>query len=325
MREFDIEKFVRRLGRFHVEQRVNIQAYQAADVFGRGLVHIHIENMMWLHFLLKRALQLAGAYRRGCRNTGRFVVRHNDIVLPALPAALDGMTLLHLSDLHADFSATAMAALIRAVDGLAWDACVWTGDYRGLTHGPWEDAAAELSRVRRALHGPVFAVLGNHDPLELADAFEEMDVRLLLNERAAYERGGAHLWIAGVDDPHFYETDSIEKAVDGIPAGEPVVLLSHSPELYRKAAYGGIDVMLCGHTHGGQFCLPGGFPVLANARVPPRMTRGAWRFRQLQGYTSRGCGVSGVECRFNCPPEIVLHHLRRTPGCNPQGVTCPPR
>ena len=313
MREFDIEKFVRRLGRFHVEQRLNMQAHHAADIFGPGLVHVHIENMLWLHFLLKRALQLGGVYGRGRRNTGRFDIRHNAIALPGLPDALEGLTLLHLTDMHADFSVTAMTALIRALNGLAWDACVWTGDYRGLTHGPWAPAAAELRRVRDALHGPVYAVLGNHDPLELADALEDMDVHLLLNERAAFERGGARLWFAGVDDPHIYETDNLEKAVDGVPAGEPVVLLAHSPELYRKAAYGGIDVMLCGHTHGGQLCLPGGWPVLANARVPPRMTRGAWRYRQLQGYTSRGCGVSGVECRFNCRPEITLHHLHRAP------------
>ena len=313
MREFDIEKFVRRLGRFHVEQRLNMQAHHAADIFGPGLVHVHIENMLWLHFLLKRMLQICGVYRLGLRNTGKFVVQHNEVALAGLPAALEGVTLLQLTDLHADFSVTAMTALIRALEGLTWDACVWTGDYRGLTHGPWEPAAAELRRVRDALHGPVFAVLGNHDPLELVDALEDMDVRLLLNERAAFERGGARLWIAGVDDPHIYETDNIEKAVDGVPAGEPLVLLAHSPELYRKAAYGGIELMLCGHTHGGQLCLPGGWPVLANARVPPRMTRGAWRFRQLQGYTARGCGVSGVECRFSCPPEITLHHLCRAP------------
>lgn len=313
MGEFDIEKYVRRLGRFHVEQRLTRQAQHAADVFGPGLVYVHIENMMWLHFLLKRALQGVGLYCRGVRNTGRFVVRHNHVALTDLPPALEGLTLLHLTDFHADFSTAAMTALIRAVDGLAWDACVWTGDYRGLTHGPWEPAAAELRRVRDALHGPVFAVLGNHDPLEMADALEAMDVRLLLNERAAFERGGARLWIAGVDDPHIYEADNLAKALDGVPTGEPVILLSHSPELYRQAAYGGLELLLCGHTHGGQFCLPGGWPVLANARVPPRMTRGAWRFRQLQGYTSRGCGVSGVACRFNCPPEITLHHLHRAP------------
>ena len=313
MGEFDIEKYVRRLGRFHVEQRLTRQAHHAAEVFGPGLVHVHIENMLWLHFLLKRALQGVGLYRRGVRNTGRFAVRHNHVALSDLPPALEGLTLLHLTDFHADFSAAAMTALIRAVDGLAWDACVWTGDYRGLTFGPWEPAAAELRRVRDALHGPVFAVLGNHDPLEMADALEAMDVRLLLNERAAFERGGARLWIAGVDDPHIYEADNLAKALDGLPAGEPVILLSHSPELYRQAAYGGLELLLCGHTHGGQFCLPGGWPVLANARVPPRMTRGAWRFRGLQGYTSRGCGVSGVACRFNCPPEITLHHLHRAP------------
>ena len=314
MREFDIEKYVRRLGRFHVEQRLNMQANHAADIFGPGLVHIHIENMLWLHFCIKRLLQVCGVYGLGRRNTGKFAVTHNAVALPGLPAALEGLTLLHLTDFHADFSATAMQARIESERPLRLDACVWTGDYRGLTHGPWEPAAAALRRVREALHGPVYAVLGNHDPLEMADALEDMDVRLLLNERAAFERGGARLWLAGVDDQHIFETDNLEKAVDGVPAGEPVVLLAHSPELYRKAAYGGIELMLSGHTHGGQLCLPGGWPILANARVPWRMTRGAWRFRQLQGYTSRGCGVSGVECRYSCPPEIVLHQLHRAPG-----------
>ena len=290
-----------------------MQAHHAADVFGGGLVYFHIENMLWLHFLLKRLLQLGGVYGRGRRNSAEFTIHHNAVALPNLPAELDGLTLLHLTDFHADFSAAAMSALIHAVQGLTWDVCVWTGDYRGLTYGPWEPAAAELRRVRAALRGPVYAVLGNHDPLELADALEEMDVRLLLNERSAFERGGARLWLAGVDDPHIYEADNIAKAVDGVPAGEPVVLLAHSPELYRKAAFGGIELMLCGHTHGGQLCLPGGWPVIANAHVPPRLVRGAWRYHHLQGYTSAGCGVSGVECRFNCPPEIVLHHLRRVP------------
>jgi predicted MPP superfamily phosphohydrolase len=313
MREFDIEKYVRRLGRFHVEQRLNIQAHHAADILGPGLIHIHIENMLWLHFFIKRLLQVTGFYGRGRRNSARFAIHHNEVVLPNLPAPLDGLTLLHLTDLHADFSTDAMSALAYAVRDVQWDACVWTGDYRGLTHGPWEPAAANLRRVREALRGPVYAVLGNHDPLELGDALEDMDVHLLLNERAAIERGGARLWIAGVDDVHIYETDNIEKAVDGIPDGELVVLLSHSPELYRKAAYGGIDLMLSGHTHGGQLCLPGGWPIIANARVPWRMVSGAWRYHQLQGYTSAGCGVSGVDCRYNCPPEIVLHHLRRAP------------
>ena len=89
------------------------------------------------------------------------------------------------------------------------------------------------------------------------------------------------------------------------------MLLSHTPELYRQAAHAGFDLMLCGHTHGGQICLPGGVPVLTNADCPRRYCAGRWRHHRMHGYTSRGTGVSMVDVRLNCPPEVTLHRLRR--------------
>ena len=69
--------------------------------------------------------------------------------------------------------------------------------------------------------------------------------------------------------------------------------------------------MLCGHTHGGQICLPGGVPVMTNADCPRKYCVGAWRYHGMHGYTSRGTGVSMVDVRLNCPPEVTLHRLRR--------------
>jgi len=90
----------------------------------------------------------------------------------------------------------------------------------------------------------------------------------------------------------------------------PSLLLSHTPEPYRRAAEAGFDVMLCGHTHGGQICLPGGVPITLDARIPRRFGRGAWRYGRMAGYTSPGVGTSIVDVRINCPPEITLHRLR---------------
>ncbi len=99
-----------------------------------------------------------------------------------------------------------------------------------------------------------------------------------------------------------------------IPEGEPSILLAHSPEIYKQACYAGFQLMLCGHTHGGQICLPGGFPLIVNAQCPRRICRGAWRYDSLQGYTSSGCGSSIVPARFNCPPEVTIHELLATRG-----------
>jgi predicted MPP superfamily phosphohydrolase len=137
-----------------------------------------------------------------------------------------------------------------------------------------------------------------------------MGVTMLLNEAILIERDGARFHLAGIDDAHFFRVDNIEKAASGIPAREFSILLSHTPEIYRQAAHADFDLLLAGHTHGGQICLPGGVPITLDAVLPRRMGAGAWAYHGMSGYTSRGAGSSVVPARFNCPPEITLHHLR---------------
>jgi predicted MPP superfamily phosphohydrolase len=165
--------------------------------------------------------------------------------------------------------------------------------------------------VVRALTAPAYGVIGNHDFIEFVPPLEEAGVRILLNETVVVEWHGARLYLSGVDDPHFYETDSLDKAAESLPASAKAILLSHSPEIYRQAAAADYSLMLCGHTHAGQICLPGGVPILTNARGPRRIKSGPWRHRQMRGYTSPGVGCSGVPVRFFCPPAVTVHTLRR--------------
>lgn len=134
----------------------------------------------------------------------------------------------------------------------------------------------------------------------------------LLNECAVIGCGSASLYLAGVDDAHFYRADNIEKAATNIPQGCVSILLSHTPEIYRQAAHAGFDLMLSGHTHGGQICLPGEIPILLEAKVPRALGAGAWRHSGMAGYTSVGAGSSVVPVRFNNRPEITLHRLTGT-------------
>jgi predicted MPP superfamily phosphohydrolase len=145
----------------------------------------------------------------------------------------------------------------------------------------------------------------------MAPDLERMGVRILLNEHVEIEREGASIVLAGVDDAHFYRVDNLEKAATGVPEGAFSILLSHTPEIYRQAAHAGFDLMLSGHTHGGQICLPGGVPLTLESSLPRRMGRGGWRYGEMAGYTSAGCGACVVPVRFNCPPEITLHRLVR--------------
>lgn len=299
----------RRVGRLHLRQRLGIERDHESQVVGRGRNLFHIENWYSIHGVMRTLLKLSLLYRRGRDNTLALQTRHHVFTIPHLPQAFDGYTLLHISDLHLDMLPQFPSVLAQQVRGLDYDICVLTGDFRASTHGPIEDTLRGLETLRAALHKPVYAILGNHDSITMVPALEDMDIRLLLNESVELQRDGSSIFLAGIDDPHYFRADNLEKACDNIPLEAVSILLSHSPEMYRHAAHAGFDVMLSGHTHGGQICLPGGIPVMCNVRAPRRVCRGAWCYQDMQGYTSVGSGSSVVEVRLNCPPEITLHRL----------------
>lgn len=311
--QMDEEKTIalleRRLGRLHARQRLGIEAEHEAQVLGQGLTWFHLENLRAAPTLIGAALRMTGLHARGRRNAGRVRLETNPLLIPRSHAALGGFGILHVSDPHADMSEAAVAGAVELTAGLDYGLCVLTGDFRGPTHGGIEASMAVMRRLVSALRSPILAVLGNHDSVRMVPGLEAMGVRVLMNEAAVIERGGVKLHVAGVDDAHFYRADNIEKAAGDIPHDELSILLSHTPEIYRQAAHADFDIMLSGHTHGGQICLPGGFPITLGARLPRRYGAGAWRHGLLQGYTSRGLGSSVVAARFNCPPEVTLHRL----------------
>jgi predicted MPP superfamily phosphohydrolase len=300
-----------RLGRRYARQRLGIESDHETQVFRRHRHLFHIENWYSIHGLIRATLRLTGLYGRGRRNAERVEVRRNEVRSPLLPQAFDGFTILHLSDLHLDLNPGAMQRVSELLPGLAYDLCVLTGDYRGKTFGPIDATLAAMVRLREHIAGPIYGVLGNHDTVRLVPGLEAMGIRMLLNEHVAIVRGDQRIHLAGIDDAHYFWVDNIEKAAAGIPHEEFSILLSHTPEIYRQAAHADFDLLLGGHTHGGQICLPGGIALTLDSDLPRRFGAGAWRYRAMAGYTSVGCGSSIVPVRFNCPPEITLHRLAR--------------
>lgn len=303
------DRLEERIGRLHLKQRLGIETDYEARIFGQGRNFFHIENWYSMHGLLRGALRMLGVHGRGQRNARAIQVSHNTITLPRLPAEFDGFRILHISDLHLDMAEDMPHTLIEAVRQVEYDVCVLTGDFRGKTFGSYTAALDGMRRVRAQLNGMVFGVLGNHDSIRMLPGLEDMDIRMLMNESLALSRDGVSIHLAGIDDAHYYRADNLEKALQGVPEQALSILLTHSPEIYQHAAYADCDVMLCGHTHGGQICLPGGIPLMCNANSPRALCRGSWRYRQLQGYTSLGSGACVVDVRLNCPPEITVHRL----------------
>ena len=300
-----------RLDARYVARRRGVERDHEAQIFGRSRTGFNIENARLAQAVIAWTVRLALMEGRGRRNAAAVVLREHRVARPRLPAAFDGLRVLQVSDLHADMSGPALARTTELAGGVAADLTVVTGDFRGPTAGPFDRALAEVERLLPALPPPVYAVLGNHDSIDMVAPLEAMGVRCLINEAVALTRGDAVIHLAGVDDAHFYRMDNLDRALADVPLGAFTLLLSHTPELWRQAAHSDVDLMLSGHTHGGQICLPGGVPLFLSAKLPRGLGRGPWRHHDLVGYTSVGCGVSVVPVRFNCPPEITLHVLER--------------
>jgi len=301
--------FEQRLGPLHVHQRLDLEHDYEARIFHRGSHFFHLENWYSVHAVIRNSLRLIGLHGRGRRNALAFQVRMNEIVLPTLPRGFDGFTLLQLTDLHIDLRPDFVHALIDRVRTLDYDLCVLTGDYRARTFGPFQTALDGLQRLRTHLKNPVYAVLGNHDSIRMLPGMEKMGYRLLINEWVELQRDGDSIYLSGIDDAHYYHMENFQRATQNIPAGACSILLSHTPEAYQQAADAKYNLMLSGHTHGGQICLPGGIPVIIDADCPRALARGAWKHQGLTGYTSTGTGSCIVDVRLNCPPEITLHRL----------------
>jgi predicted MPP superfamily phosphohydrolase len=310
MDEDILRKLEERLGSLGARQRMDIERDHDAQIFGKGLLSFHIMNWYPVHSVIRNALKLTGLYWRGRRNTGRILLKRNDILFKELPPLFDGFTILHLSDMHVDMNEVAMQHLIELVGDMRYDLCVLTGDFRGKNFGPFEATLDGVARVRAHLKEPVYGVMGDHDTIQMVPGLEAMGIRMLLNESAVIVRGDQQIYLAGIDDAHRFKVDNIEKAASQIPSGKFSILLSHTPEIYRQAAQADFNLLLSGHTHGGQICLPGSIPIILDAVLPRWMGAGPWQYHNMTGYTSVGAGSSVVPVRFNCPPEIALHCLR---------------
>jgi uncharacterized protein len=307
----DYAALERRLGRARLRQRLNAQLFHVAGEAHQDAFFLGLGRVVDVDVLADRAARLLGIYRWGYRNFTDLRLVQNRIRHPRLPSGLDGLRVLQLTDLHLDLDPALGQAVRERLAGVDYDLAVITGDFRNTTdadHGP---SVAETTTLLAALRGPVYAVLGNHDFIEIVPPLERAGLRFLLNEVATVPFGGAELYLAGVDDPNFYRTHDLAGVRDAVPDDGFSLLLCHSPETYREAAGFGFDVMLSGHTHGGQICLPGGYPLVRVCDAPKPMQAGAWRYRELVGYTSVGTGSCGVPLRYFCPPEITLHRFER--------------
>lgn len=282
------------------------------DVHKIKLFRFYWENFDLMPKALGVLLRLTGQMKRATANGIRYSLREHEFYIKGLHPTFDGYRILHLSDLHIDEIYDGGEHLRNLIAELDYDLCVITGDYRFDTYGMHDETMMRMSKLVDVVDCPdgMVGILGNHDFIEMVPELENLGIRMLLNESLAINRGQQQMWLVGLDDAHYYEVHDLKRATLNIDASQPTVLLVHSPEIIEEAEAYGIDLYLCGHTHGGQVCLPGGLPIIGNARCQRNMLSGRWSHGNMQGYTHRGTGSSGLPVRINCPPEIAIHCLK---------------
>lgn len=272
----------------------------------------HFENMPRLLRAFGWFLNIARFRNIGRANALKIEVNSIDLELSKLPRAFDGFRVLFISDLHIDGNTELANRIIKLVDGLDFDICLLGGDYsfnfswvEDIDHTNLTEIVSVLTRK-----GRVAGVLGNHDIYKVAEYLERLGVEMLMNENIGIERNGQKIYIAGIDDCHYFGSDDLSLASEGIPDTAFKVLLAHSPERLFDAADSEYDVYFAGHTHGGQICLPGGFPIVRGASLRRKYLNGIWQYKGMKGYTSKGAGSSGLDVRFFCRPEITMIKLK---------------
>ena len=226
-----------------------------------------------------------------------------------LPAALDGVRIALLTDIH--HSALVGADDVRAAVELAMslrpDLIVLGGDYISFADRKFVGPVADLLAPLRAPHG-VFAILGNHDDdKHMPAALARKGFAVLQDQTSRVELRGEALDLAGIRFWTRRPTD-VHNVIK--KARSPVVLLAHDPRRLTEAAMLNVPAVLSGHTHGGQIVLPG-IGALAKARFP--VLEGLGRKAYTSIFVSRGIGTVYVPVRINCPPEVALVTLASVP------------
>jgi len=255
------------------------------------------------------------------------VTENWDVVHPRLEQDSVPVVMIHATDFHFGlfYNGRDLTGLVERLNSVDGDALVFTGDIYHSPLTPVEDSIPILKQLRERRIGN-FAVLGNHEfyagITRCVTALQSAGIRLLRNEWYTFSENGTTIHLGGLDDPvkdwlrgrDFPQFSYLVNTAPSLPGMK--VLLCHRPTILPEAAKAGIDLVLSGHTHGGQFILPSLFNKrgVSIARLVSPFTHGWYREGATHMYLNRGVGLTFVPWRVNCPPEIAVFRLGSSDG-----------
>ncbi|HLK46673.1 MAG TPA: metallophosphoesterase [Bryobacteraceae bacterium] len=247
-----------------------------------------------------------------------FEVREIDLPVPGLPRDLDGIRLLQISDIHLSpfLSEKELARVIDATLGLHPHVTFVTGDLISTRRDPLDACIRQLARLKA--DAGVFGCMGNHEHYAGVEAATEakaarVGIRFLRSQSTCLRFGNSRLNVAGVDyEPSYRRHRYLQGAERFLEPGAFNLLLSHNPDVFPFAARQGYDLVLAGHTHGGQVNIEIFGQSINPARFHTPYVYGLYRQDRSAEYVTRGVGTIGVPVRLGAPPEVALLRLRKT-------------
>jgi predicted MPP superfamily phosphohydrolase len=246
----------------------------------------------------------------------QFEIVHRTFAIANLPDAFQNFRIVQISDIHLEeYTETwFLEEIVRQTNTLQADLVLITGDF--VSRGPlalpvsWR-AAGACAEILSGLSAPQrYAILGNHDrsvgASRVIEPLQAHGTPVLVNSFVPIERGSDRIWICGSDDVEGGQPD-LDLSIPADPRA-PVLFLCHEPDyvdrILQHPRFKLMDLMLSGHSHGGQIRLPFIGPLI----LPPlgkKYTEGLYRFGRMQLYVNRGIGTVGLPLRLNCPAEIT--------------------
>ncbi len=291
-----------------------------------------IEKTLTRRRFLKYAFRLSALSFLGFGFAGRnnLTVEKHDLVFSNFPEAFDGLTIVQISDLHASFwvGRNYLNHVVDRINALPKDLFVITGDIitgavndfwkRWLPNAGGNYISMVIEVLSRLKEGPKLAVLGNHDQWDgketeqrLVGELESIGIRVLRNQSQSFTKNGEAIHIAGTDDVWF--SSDIHRALRDVPRDDFKIVLSHSPDIRTDIRQEDkIDLLLCGHTHGGQVAIPYLSHHFIPIRNPKRYLAGLVKEHYGYTYVNRGIGTLVFPLRIAATPEITSIKLIRS-------------
>jgi hypothetical protein len=239
-----------------------------------------------------------------------FAIVPINLIIKGLPQDFDGYRIVHITDIHIGqwITPERLLGVVELVNEQKPDVVALTGDFVSYLLDPYTDFLQQYLSLLQPKDSTL-AVLGNHDHWadaeRISNALEAAGVIELKNQIHSVSRGLSKLYFAGVDDV-MVGKDQLDKVVDNLPANQPAVLLAHEPDFAVKSSATNLFFLqLSGHSHGGQFVVPGFGPLIRGPYFY-KYPRGKYQVGDMILYTNSGIGTNTIWTRWNCPPEVAV-------------------